>query len=146
MPAIKIGAVEEKKYGVLPEGNYEVYVHSFDEVSVVDDVESSRIRFTIRPDVGGEYAKYNAFSNIRSTWGWMLNGLSKALGITPDTEYAGLADFLADIKGRSLVIRIRHKPNPTDASKPYVNVTDFFPTTNGEFVSEETLSNTDLPF
>lgn len=141
MPAIKIGAVEEKKYGILPEGNYEVYVHSFDEVSMLDDVESSRIRFTVRPDVGGEYAKFNAFTNIRSTWGWMLNGLSKALGITPDSEYASLADFLADIKGRSLIIRIRHKANPTDPSKVYVNVTDFFPTTKGEFSTEETVDS-----
>lgn len=137
MPAIKIGAVEQKSYGVLPEGNYEVYIHSFDEVSTMDDVESSRIRFTIRPDVGGEFAKYNAFSNIRSTWGWMLNGLSKALGISPNTEYASLADFLSDIKGRSLIIRVKHKPNPTDPTKKYINVTDFYPTTKGEFVSDE---------
>jgi hypothetical protein len=141
MAAIKIGVSEQKAYGTLPEGNYEVYVHSFDEVSTMDDVESSRIRFTIRPDVGGEYAKYNAFTNIRSSWGWMLNGISKALGISPDTEYSGLADFLSDIKGRSLIIRVRHKPNPTDPTKVYINVTDFFPTTKGEFTTDEAVDS-----
>jgi hypothetical protein len=146
MPAIKIGVSEQKAYGTLPEGNYEVYVHSFDEVSTTDDIDSSRIRFTVRSDVGGEFAKYNAFTNIRSSWGWMLNGLSKALGISPDTEYPSLGDFLSDIRGRSLVIRIKHKPNPTDTSKVYVNVTDFFPTTKGDFVSEDTVSSSDLPF
>lgn len=141
MPAIKIGAVEEKKYGILPEGNYEVYISSFDEVTVADDIESSRIRFTVRPDIGGTYAKFNAFSNIRSSWGWMLNGISKALGISPDTEYSTLSEFLTDIKGRSLIIRIRHKANPLDPTKVYVNVTDFFPTTKGEFSTEETVDS-----
>jgi hypothetical protein len=141
MPTIKIGVSEQKSYGNLPEGNYEVYIHSFDDVSTLDDIESSRIRFTVRPDVGGQYAKYNAFSNIRSSWGWMLNGISKALGISPDTEYATLSDFLSDIKGRSLIIRVRHKANPTDPNKVYINVTDFFPTTKGEFTSDEAVDS-----
>jgi len=141
MATIKIGAVEQKTYGTLPEGNYEVYIHSFDDVSSLDDFESSRIRFTVRPDVGGDYAKYNVFTNIRSSWGWMLNGISKALGISTNTEYSGLEDFLSDIKGRSLIVRVRHKPNPTDPNKVYINVTDFFPTTKGEFTTDEAVDS-----
>jgi len=132
MPAFKIGAVE-KKYGTLPEGSYEVYINKIDPVTEADGVESSRIMFTVRSDVGGEFAKYNVFTNIRNTWGWMLNGISKALGIPTDTEYETLEDFLTDIKGRSLVVKVKHKPNPKDPTKPYVNVTDFYPTSKGNF-------------
>lgn len=138
MPLIKVGVVEEKKYKDLPEGKYEVYVNSFDAVTDLDGGDqASRIMFTVRPDVGGEFAKYNVFSNIRSSWGWLVNGLSKSLGIPTNTEYASLEDFLSDIKGRSLVVKVKHKPNPKDPSKVYVNVTDFFPTTKGEFTTSD---------
>lgn len=132
MPAIKVGVVE-RKYNVLPEGTYEVYVSAIDDVSSVDGIESSRIKFTVRPDVGGSFANYNAFTNIKSSWAWMVNGLSKALGIPTDTEYSSLEDFLNDVRGKSLTIKIKHKPNPKDETKPYVNVTDFYPTSKGNF-------------
>jgi hypothetical protein len=135
MPAIKIGAVENK-YSILPEGSYEVYINKIDPVTDFDGIETSRIMFTVRSDVGGAFSKYNVFTNIRNSWGWMLNGISKALGIPTDTEYEALEDFLEDIKGRSLVVKVKHKPNPKDATKPYVNVTDFYPTSKGNFKLE----------
>lgn len=132
MPLIKVGAVE-KTYSILPEGKYEVFVDTFDEVTVNEGVEGSRIMFTIRKDVDNVNGGRKAFTNIKSTWGWMINGISKALGIPVDSAYENLSEFLNEIKGKSMVIKIRHKPNPKDASKPYVNVTDFFPTTKGDY-------------
>jgi hypothetical protein len=141
MPLIKVGAVE-KTYSILPEGKYEVFVDNFDAVTVNEGIEGSRIMFTIRKDVDSANGGRKAFTNIKSTWGWMINGISKALGIPVDSAYENLSEFLNEIKGKSLVIKIRHKPNPKDASKPYVNVTDFFPTTKGDYkenASEDTI-------
>jgi hypothetical protein len=135
MPLIKVGAVE-KTYSILPEGKYEVFVDSFDAVLVEGDVESSRIMFTIRKDVDSVNGGRKVFSNIRNSWGWMINGISKALGIPVDSAYESLSDFLNEIKGKSLIVKVRHKPNPKDATKPYVNVTDFYPTTKGDYKNE----------
>lgn len=132
MPLIKVGAVE-RNYDILPEGKYEVFVDTFDEVKVEGDVEVSRIMFTIRKDVDTVNGGRKVFTNIKSSdnFSWLVNGLSKAVGIPVDSAYETLADFLNDIKGRTLVVKVRHKPNPKDATKPYVNITDFFPTTKG---------------
>jgi hypothetical protein len=147
MPAIKIADVK-KEYSVLPEGKYEVFVDKFDEVTLVDGVESSRIMFTIRKDVDSVNGNRKAFTNIRNSqnYVWMFNALSKALGIPADTEYETLDEFLDAIKGKSLVIKIRHKPNPRDAAKPYVNITDFFPTTKGDYKVDAEVLDDNLPF
>lgn len=147
MPAIKIADVK-REYSVLPEGKYEVFVDKFDEVTLVDGVESSRIMFTIRKDVDSVNGNRKAFTNIRNSqnYVWMFNALSKALGIPADTEYETLDEFLDAIKGKSLVIKIRHKPNPRDAAKPYVNITDFFPTTKGDYKVDAEVLDDNLPF
>jgi hypothetical protein len=147
MPAIKIADVK-KEYSVLPEGKYEVFVDKFDEVTLVDGVESSRIMFTIRKDVDSVNGNRKAFTNIRNSqnYVWMFNALSKALGIPADTEYETLDEFLDAIKGKSLVIKIRHKTNPRDAAKPYVNITDFFPTTKGDYKVDAEVLDDNLPF
>lgn len=147
MPSIKIADVK-KEYSVLPEGKYEVFVDKFDEVTLVDGVESSRIMFTIRKDVDSVNGNRKAFTNIRNSqnYVWMFNALSKALGIPADTEYETLDEFLDAIKGKSLVIKIRHKPNPRDAAKPYVNITDFFPTTKGDYKVDAEVLDDNLPF
>lgn len=138
MPLIKVGAVE-RTYSVLPEGKYEVFVDSFDEVSVVDGIEISRIAFTIRKDVDSVNGGRKVFTNIKSSdnFAWLINGLSKAVGIPVDSAYDSLTEFLMDIKGKTLVVKVRHKPNPKDATKPYVNITDFFPTTKGAVALEK---------
>jgi hypothetical protein len=132
MALIKVGAVE-RNYELLPEGKYEVFVDKFDDVQVVDGIEVSRIMFTIRKDVDSANGGRKVFTNIKSSdnFAWLVNGLSKAVGIPVDSAYETLADFLNDIKGKTLVVKVRHKPNPKDATKPYVNITDFFPTTRG---------------
>jgi hypothetical protein len=132
MALIKVGAVE-KTYSILPEGKYEVFVDSFDAVSVVDNVEVSRIAFTIRKDVDSVNGGRKVFTNIKSSdnFAWLVNGLSKAVGIPVDSAYETLGEFLDDIKGKTLIVKVKHKPNPKDATKPYVNITDFFPTTKG---------------
>ena len=132
MALIKVGVVE-RTYSVLPEGKYEVFVDSFDAVSVVDGIEVSRIAFTIRKDVDSVNGGRKVFTNIKSSdnFAWLINGLSKAVGIPVDSAYETFSEFLDDIKGKTLVVKVRHKPNPKDAAKPYVNITDFFPTTKG---------------
>lgn len=136
MATIKVGKVETKELDILPEGKYEVFVDKFDEVVTADGVESSRIMFTVRTDIPSNFKNRKIFTNIRSSWGWMVNGISKALGIPVDSDYETLTDFLNDIKGKPLVVKVRHKPNPKDATKPYVNVTDFFPTTKAAIKTE----------
>ena len=132
MALIKVGTVE-RNYELLPEGKYEVFVDKFDDVQVVDGIEVSRIMFTIRKDVDSANGGRKVFTNIKSSdnFAWLVNSLSKAVGIPVDSAYETLADFLNDIKGKTLVVKVRHKPNPKDATKPYVNITDFFPTTRG---------------
>jgi hypothetical protein len=132
MALIKVGTVE-RNYELLPEGKYEVFVDKFDDVQVVDGIEVSRIMFTIRKDVDSANGGRKVFTNIKSSdnFAWLVNGLSKAVGIPVNSAYETLADFLNDIKGKTLVVKVRHKPNPKDATKPYVNITDFFPTTRG---------------
>lgn len=146
MPTIKIADVKND-YSPLPEGKYEVFVDKFDEVTTVDGIETSRIMFTIRKDLDSVNGNRKAFTNIKNAenYVWMFNAISKALGIPADTEYEGLEDFLDSIKGKSLVIKIRHKPNPRDASKPYVNITDFYPTAKGEYKVDVDLDD-NLPF
>lgn len=141
MASIKITEVQ-KTYTIIPEGKYEVFVQGFDDVETIDDIESSRIAFVVRGDVPDTFSKTNAgrkiFSNIKnaSNFVWLISGLSKALGIPVHTEYDDLADFLNAIKGRSLVVKVKHRANPKDASKPYVNATDFYPTSAGEVTLE----------
>jgi len=145
MPLIKIGVVEKSPLDTLPEGKYEVFVDKFDEVSVIDGVEVSRIMFTIRKDLDTTYGNRKVFTNIKSSdnFGWMINSISKAVGIPVDTAFENLTEFLDEIKGKSLVVRVKHKPNPKDASKPYVNITDFSPTTNTSVI---VASDDDMPF
>lgn len=138
MALIKIGAVENRGYDTLPEGRYEVFVEKFDEVSIVDGIETSRIQFSVRSDVESAYKNRKVFTNIKSSqnFAWLVNSLSKAVGIPVDSAYETLAEFLDDIKGKALVVKVKHKPNPKDATKPYVNITDFYPTTKGDVVLE----------
>ena len=146
MPLIKIGAVEKSPLDTLPEGKYEVFVDKFDEVSIVDGVEVSRIMFSIRKDLDSTYGNRKVFTNIKSSdnFGWMINAISKAVGIPVDTAFENLTEFLEEIRGKSLVVRVKHRPNPKDPSKPYVNISDFLPTTNEAF-SVDALDE-DLPF
>jgi hypothetical protein len=148
MPLIKIGAVEKSPLDTLPEGKYEVFVDKFDEVSIVDGVEVSRIMFTIRKDVEDTtYANRKVFTNIKSSdnFAWLINAISKAVGIPVDTAFENLTDFLTEIKGKPLVVKVKHRPNPKDASKPYVNITDFIPTTHVDFGSAD-LDDDTIPF
>jgi hypothetical protein len=141
MPSIKITEVQ-KTYTIIPEGKYEVVVDGFDDVETIDGIETSRIAFVIRKDTSDDLSTANGgrkiFSNIKnaSNFVWLISGLSKALGIPVHTEYDDLSDFLNAIKGRSLVVKVKHRPNAKDASKPYVNATDFYPTTAGEVTLE----------
>ena len=145
MPLIKIGAVEKSPLDTLPEGKYEVFVDKFDEVSVIDGVEVSRIMFSIRKDLDTNYGNRKVFTNIKSSdnFGWMINSISKAVGIPVDTAFENLTEFLNEIKGKPLVVRVKHRPNPKDATKPYVNITDFLPTTNTSF---SVATDDELPF
>jgi len=130
MPLIKVGDVAKKSYDALPEGRYEVFVDKFDEPTNVDGVEVSRIMFTVRTDLDGDFKNRKLFTNIKSSdnFAWMINGLSKAVGIPVNSAYETLGEFLADIKGKPLVVKVKHKPNPKNPTDPYVNITDFYPT------------------
>lgn len=144
MAAIKIGDVK-KEYSLLPEGKYEVFVEAFDDVETIDGVDISRIMFTIRKDVDKDNGGRKIFTNIKSSenFGWLINGLSKAIGISPNTEFDSLTDYLNAIKGKSLVVKVKHRASIKDTSKVYVNVVDFFPTTNGAVA---TTTDEELPF
>jgi hypothetical protein len=140
MALIKIGVVDTRKtYETIPEGRYEVFLDKFDDVSVVDGIEVSRLMFTIRKDLDKTFGGRKVFTNIKSAdnYIWMINALSKAVGIAVDTAYESLGEFLDDVKGRSLVVKIKHKPNPKDATKPYVNIVEFTATTKGEAIAED---------
>jgi hypothetical protein len=140
MALIKIGVVDTNKtYDVVPEGKYEVFLDKVDDVVVVDGIESSRLMFTIRKDVNSPHGGRKLFANIKSAdnYIWLFNALSKAVGIPVDTAYETLTEFLDDVKGRSLVVKVRHKPNPKDATKPYVNIVEFTATTLGEAVTQD---------
>jgi len=143
MPLIKIADVK-RDYSLLPEGKYEVFVDTFDEVSNVDGVETSRISFTIRKDVDSANGGRKVFTNIKSAdnFGWLINGLSKAVGIPTNTEFDTLTDFLNEIKGKSLVVKVKHRPGTKDPSKVYVNVVDFFPTTKGSYADDNATEDT----
>lgn len=132
MPTIKI-ADTKKEYSLLPEGKYEVFVDKFDVVEVNDGIESSTIAFTVRKDVDSVNGGRKIFTNIKSSdnFSWLINGLSKAVGIPTDTEFDDLTEFLREITGKSLVVKVKHRKGVKDPSKTYVNVVDFYPTTKG---------------
>jgi hypothetical protein len=129
MALIKI-AENTRTYDALPEGKYEVIVDKFDEPVMVDGAESSRIMFSVRSDLNSNFKNRKLFTNVKANdkFTWLINGLSKAIGIPTNTEFETLSDFLNEIKGKPLIVKIKHRPNPKDASKPYVNVVDFYPT------------------
>lgn len=135
--AIKVGTPESREFTTLPERKYEVFVDKYDTPDVgTDGNETSRIMFRVRKDVDPDFGGNVIFTNINTAWAWLINGLSRAVGIAPDTEYSNLADFLADIKGKSLVVKVRHKVNPRDASKVFVNITDFYPSVLPAYVPD----------
>lgn len=145
MPAIKIADVK-KDYTLLPEGKYEVYIDNFDEVESVGGVETSSIVFIVRKDVDTANGGRKIFSNIKSSdnFAWLVNGLSKAVGIPTNTEFDSLTDFLNEIKGKSLVIKVKHRKGIKDPSKVYVNATDFYPTTKGNFNPNKSTDDTSI--
>lgn len=130
MATIKIAEVVRKELDVLPEGKYEVFVDKFDEPTIVDGFEASRIMFSVRSDIPSDFKNRKIFTNIKTDpkLGWLINGISKAVGIPTGTDFENLADFLNEIKGKPLVVKVKHRPNPKDASKPYVNIVDYYPT------------------
>jgi hypothetical protein len=142
MPLIKVSEVVKREFETIAEGKYEVFVDKYDTPETVNETdEQSRIMFRIRDDQETPHKSQCIFTNIRASWGWMINGISKALGIPTNTEYETLAEFLEDIKGKCLVVKVKHRTNPKDLSKPFVNVTDFFPTVLGEYTPTVEVSN-----
>lgn len=135
MSLIKITGATTKKLDILPEGKYEVYLDTFDQVHALEDgTLQTKLVFRIRDDIEQPGQKLKIFSLIRSSWDWMINGLALAVGIPTDTEFESLDDFLKELKGKSLVVKVRHRNNPKDENKPYVNVSDFYPTTNEPYI------------
>ena len=134
MPTIKVAEVKTT-YTLLPEGKYEVYVEKYDLVETINGVERSSISLVVRDDVDSENGGRKIFTNISSAenFGWLINALSKAVGIAKNTEFDGLDDFLSEISGKSLVVKVKHRKGIKDPSKTYVNAVEFYPTTKGQY-------------
>ena len=139
MGMISIG--EPRVFENLPEGWYEVYVNTFDKPDLTNPAyEASRIKFTVRDDLEAmeEFARKNAFGNIRTSWEWMFSALGHAVGIPKDTDFEDLDDFLDAIKGLSLRIKIVHNGE-------YANIKAFAPSEEAEYVvpTIDTVSESD---
>lgn len=134
MPTIKI-STPRNTYTLLPEGKYEVYVEKYDFVETLNGIERSSISFVVREDVDKENGGRKIFTNISSAenFSWLINSLSKAVGIPTNSEFDGLDEFLKEISGKSLVIKVKHRKGIKDPSKTYVNAVDFYPTTKGQY-------------
>lgn len=135
MPTIKVAA-PKNTYTLLPEGKYEVYVEKYDFVDTLPNgVERSSISFAVRDDVDTENGGRKIFSNITSAenFAWLINAISKAVGIPTNTEFDSLDEFLKEISGKSLVIKVKHRKGIKDPSKTYVNAVEFYPTTKGQY-------------
>lgn len=132
MGLIRIG--EPKEFTLLPEGEYEVFVNKSDKADVSNPAfEASRIMFTVRDDIEAmvEFAKENLFSNIRTTWDWMFSAIGHATGIPKDTEFESLDEFLATIKGKSLVVKVKHS---VVGENTYANIKGFKASEHVEYV------------
>jgi hypothetical protein len=142
MPTIKISA-PKTSYTLLPEGKYEVYVEKFDVVETLNGIERSTISLAVRDDVDSENGGRKIFTNISSAenFAWLINALSKAVGIPTNTEFDSLTDFLNEISGKSLVVKVKHRKGIKDPSKTYVNAVDFYPTTKGDYKADATDDN-----
>jgi hypothetical protein len=142
MPTIKISA-PKNSYSLLPEGKYEVFVEKFDVVETVNGVERSTISLSVRDDVDSEYGGRKIFTNVSSAenFAWLINAISKAIGIPTNTEFDSLTDFLNEISGKSLVVKVKHRKGIKDPSKTYVNAVEFYPTTKGDYKADNTDDN-----
>ena len=142
MPTIKIQDVKTT-YTLLPEGKYEVFVEKYDVVEKLNGIERSSISFVVRKDVDSENGGRKIFTNISSAenFSWLINALSKAVGIPKDSEFEDLSDFLHALSGKSLVVKVKHRKGIKDPSKTYVNAVEFYPTTKGPYNEDETDDN-----
>ena len=133
MPLIRITnddrvETKEKKYDVLPEGYYEVYVESYTEPEVMEDIEKASIVFRVRDDIEQEGTGRKIWENINTNpnIAWKLSNIARAAEVPAGTDFDSLEAYLAALQGSSMKVAVKHREYN---GKTYANITGFFPTT-----------------
>ena len=130
----------KKEYEMIKPGFYEVYIMDVDYPEAIDDIEKSSITLVIRDDIEQEFKRQRMWVNISTNpnIAWKLSNIARAAGVPAGTDFDGLADYLAAIKGASMKVKVDHREYN---DKVYVDVKGFYPTSEASYAVEPDLDD-----
>lgn len=135
MPLIRIE--EDKSFEIIAKGDYEVYVEAFDEPEVNGEFERSSLLLRVRDDIDQEFQNRTIYVNLNTNpnIAWKLSNIATAAGVPKGTEFETLKDYLKELKGSSMKVKLDHREYN---GKTYPDVKRFYATAEAPYVVEDT--------
>ena len=123
-------------FDIIAKGDYEVYVEAFDEPEVNGEFERSSLLLRIRDDIEQEFQNRSIYVNLNTNpnIAWKLSNIATAAGIPEGTEFQTLKEYLSDLKGASMKVKLDHREYN---GKTYPDVKRFYATSEAPYVLEE---------
>jgi hypothetical protein len=140
--------VAEKKYEVLPEGDYEIVISAVEKRQSTSGNDMLKLTLTVRNDIQQEGQKRKVWDYLVDTEKakFKFQQVAKSLGIANAKTFNTIDEFANEILYKSARIRIKHERSEYN-NKVYTNerVASYFTASNPYEVSEQA-SDDSAPF